>query len=896
MVDQIIRPANLPRRSNPVASEIVPVDNSVEVAGSTIQEMVEAGRPTANQSESEAGVNSSKSMAPVNVKQAIDFQVPAKIDAAIGALNLGTAAQRNADEFATAAQGGKADTAVQPIDIVAIPIVFESYAVAALAASSLQNLQLIEVSEDETRGGVRTRYNVNGGSLIFDSIVTWPMADRNAAESGLSSDLVISPLGVRQSMATAAPVNVMDFGAIADGQVHPLSERFSTLSEARLIYPHAFSLTDSTDWAAIQMAIDVAASLGRDVGFPATTSSYVCNRPVVICGYPQVDGTYAYDPSYGYPRRDKQPGNIVAMNGGGSGESTGTKPTIRFVNNGLVTDDWPSTAKSIYDPTFPIKVGFIATRRNSNSELGGWTLGKFIGLNIIPPANGIGVLSANGSNKGTRDMLFSAGGRYSWISCNDRAVDFAQTLVQGHKRAGIGLLHLTDKVIEIWNSGGYFNDGVTFDGVRFSTGTRFADIEDHGSQSEAIRDLKGCSHTNGAVFGYIGRKNVQPRINAWYENIAYPVVVLGSDTEILPGTNIFDGILPEGNAGISTSQFPGGYGLGLRVDGAHFKNGGSNPTKAAITHDGYGNAVVGPNTIDGGEIYLRRKRTSVGGGIYDFGAAITGQNPVEYYNGPRQAYFRNSEISSQALGAPQGVQVPMSFGRGIVASSLTGGSVVNPIQASSVDGEFSFTMVQAAGGVTARLEGFAVGLWKITMAWASPDGRPIAGAEAMLTIGSSQSTPTVEARDRIWCETSKFELIRMPGSASTDFTEQPEISIWPRTASQARGELGTGVAPHIDITFRGLVSGGRGQIMVKALFVGEIDYDSPIKIVSVPNPSDIAAFGPTLSFGSTAPSAGEWRTGSVRYNTVPVAEGKIGWVCVTGGAPGTWKAFGNIDA
>lgn len=42
------------------------------------------------------------------------------------------------------------------------------------------------------------------------------------------------------------------FGAIADGQLHRLSERFSTLAEAQLVYPFVTSLNQSIDWAACQ--------------------------------------------------------------------------------------------------------------------------------------------------------------------------------------------------------------------------------------------------------------------------------------------------------------------------------------------------------------------------------------------------------------------------------------------------------------------------------------------------------------------------------------------------------------------------------------------------------------------------------------------------------------------
>lgn len=46
---------------------------------------------------------------------------------------------------------------------------------------------------------------------------------------------------------------------------------------------------------------------------------------------------------------------------------------------------------------------------------------------------------------------------------------------------------------------------------------------------------------------------------------------------------------------------------------------------------------------------------------------------------------------------------------------------------------------------------------------------------------------------------------------------------------------------------------------------------------------------------SAAPSTGTHFAGEIVFNADPVAGGKVGWVCVTGGTPGTWKAFGAID-
>lgn len=49
-------------------------------------------------------------------------------------------------------------------------------------------------------------------------------------------------------------------------------------------------------------------------------------------------------------------------------------------------------------------------------------------------------------------------------------------------------------------------------------------------------------------------------------------------------------------------------------------------------------------------------------------------------------------------------------------------------------------------------------------------------------------------------------------------------------------------------------------------------------------------------YGSGPPTTGTYNQGDITWNTAPAAAGKIGWVCVTGGTPGTWKAFGAIDA
>ncbi len=73
-------------------------------------------------------------------------------------------------------------------------------------------------------------------------------------------------IGVRQPFAGAVTItqhennalflNVKQFGAIGDGKYHPLSERFSSISEAKSLYPFVDSLSQSIDWAAWQAALN----------------------------------------------------------------------------------------------------------------------------------------------------------------------------------------------------------------------------------------------------------------------------------------------------------------------------------------------------------------------------------------------------------------------------------------------------------------------------------------------------------------------------------------------------------------------------------------------------------------------------------------------------------------
>ncbi len=71
-----------------------------------------------------------------------------------------------------------------------------------------------------------------------------------------ASMIGVQPSGNLQQMLNY--VTPEQFGAIGDGTVHALSERFKTLTEAQAVYPHVTSLEQTIDWAACQAAENYA--------------------------------------------------------------------------------------------------------------------------------------------------------------------------------------------------------------------------------------------------------------------------------------------------------------------------------------------------------------------------------------------------------------------------------------------------------------------------------------------------------------------------------------------------------------------------------------------------------------------------------------------------------------
>ncbi|MGS5358973.1 hypothetical protein ACT4YG_006550 [Acinetobacter baumannii] len=70
-------------------------------------------------------------------------------------------------------------------------------------------------------------------------------------------------------------VNVKDYGAIGDGTLHTVQEwidsgKFSSLADIQTEYPHVTALTDSVDWAAMQLCINMR----KNIYAPGDTGAY----------------------------------------------------------------------------------------------------------------------------------------------------------------------------------------------------------------------------------------------------------------------------------------------------------------------------------------------------------------------------------------------------------------------------------------------------------------------------------------------------------------------------------------------------------------------------------------------------------------------------------------------
>jgi|TARA_R110000803_G_scaffold19225_1_gene50590 hypothetical protein len=72
--------------------------------------------------------------------------------------------------------------------------------------------------------------------------------------------------------------------------------------------------------------------------------------------------------------------------------------------------------------------------------------------------------------------------------------------------------------------------------------------------------------------------------------------------------------------------------------------------------------------------------------------------------------------------------------------------------------------------------------------------------------------------------------------------------------------------------------------------------------IGVKNPAETLEVAGNIKFservftsGEQSPRSGSWNTGSIMWNEKPDVLQPVGWVCIKGGKPGSWRPFGTIS-
>lgn len=228
--------------------------------------------------------------------------------------------------------------------------------------------------------------------------------------------------GFTAHMADSA-IDVKTYGAIADGNSHPLSTIYATLAAAQVVYSFATALTDEIDYCALQKAINTANSLsGNIVELPP--GIYVINKGIVI---PKNAITLK---GRGYYGRLK--GTVIKWTGGNSlsvikvnesniledfyiyNGNAATGVTAIDLWGGIGTEAIHIILKNLYIDAFDIGIAFNYAFYNSIQDCVAYQCNTGYKLGTEANNNGFTTCHTNGCGKG---VLSTALNRTNKFTC-----------------------------------------------------------------------------------------------------------------------------------------------------------------------------------------------------------------------------------------------------------------------------------------------------------------------------------------------------------------------------------------------------------------------------------------------------------------------------------------------
>lgn len=648
-------------------------------------------------------------------------------------------------------------------------------------------------------------------------------------------------------------VCVNDFGAVADGKSHPLSETYGTLAEAQLDYPSAIALTDEKDWCAWQGAIEWAyqncnSAYWKSQGYNMSTATIVADGNYVVNRSIQC---YLYSMTI---RGSGQPAtNVVTKNIGGTnvvynGESGSVdSPVFLFDSNAADAAGNPPSGK------LPIAGGGSVIFRMYDMGVCGREFsvpGNTVDLTKDPDTCGagyvIGVFLRNNSFSNIERCTFTDG-------LYDGVVATSQLFL---KVTNNFFYKIYRDSFAIWAFPRDFSTTVWVDDNEFGYNGRYAILMDYSSAVEPSPSVRRNSIESTAT-------------NAWYYSRPEYWV--------------------QGVRGTQLCQINGTYGL-------YMEN----------RFEGDPSAQIWANVHLINVSNVRFIANRVGGSI---GMVLSGFRNTNTYTSAYNS-FRTSkgyvDITDQRnINAPVPGNTTSGCGA-LVVDNLQGMVVVPDGGGWSTSNNFHIVSSQFTTITVPTVAGTYADLIGPT-ASAIPTMRSIGPSvledvyDTCGTIGAmyyrqfntntgNTGTYTIETQPwGTWATGVAYKAEYL----APYYNWIPKKWVVPTTYNGFLYECtvsGTSGAtePTWPTSFGATVTdGGATWKCIKRIatkpasgYTQEMMHNSKR----------------TLAPYTAAPSAsdGYFAVGDIRYNSAPTSGGSIGWVCTTAGIPGTWKTFGTI--
>ena len=126
-------------------------------------------------------------------------------------------------------------------------------------------------------------------------------------------------------------------------------------------------------------------------------------------------------------------------------------------------------------------------------------------------------------------------------------------------------------------------------------------------------------------------------------------------------------------------------------------------------------------------------------------------------------------------------------------------------------------------------------------------------------------------------------------------TTMQESNAFVGTHTHVAFAIGTDFTPRLTCRANGdVVVGAESGKPVKLNVYGQLGVGVKYPQESLDVDGNIKFAERTFAAGEKEPSDGRWNTGSVVWNEKPELNNPVGWVCIRGGKPGSWRPFGLI--